>query len=84
MVTGPTRSAPAGRAESEHNHYTRLKAGRSKQGEKSINGRGSTSSSTGQADITAHTQHCKQQVALPHTHPTYPQRSTARQLRTGH
>jgi hypothetical protein len=40
MVTAPTSSASAVRAESEHNHYTRQKAGRSQQGEKSINGRG--------------------------------------------
>ena len=40
MVMGPTGSASAGSAESEHKHNTRQKAGRSNQGEKSINGRG--------------------------------------------
>jgi hypothetical protein len=40
MVMGPTGTASAGSAEAEHKHNTRQKAGRSKQGEKSINGRG--------------------------------------------
>ena len=82
IMTSTMGSAAVGTAEPEHQYYTRQKAGRPKQGEKSINGAGQHQQQHWPAQHKSTTQQRGQLVWRANTTPTPPACSTAQQLRT--